>query len=211
MMKYLLVLTGIISLFAAAFFLFWHQDVKYSLPTPVPDDYVPVQPRHKPDLEDLLKGQDKPVLLHFFNPHCPCSRFNIKHFRSLVRQFDGQMYFYVILQDVDEESAREAFASYDLPVVAYYDSGGKIAARCGVYATPQAVVLDSAGKIFYKGNYNSSRYCTTPATDYARLSIEALFAGDTLAPVFGTAASTAYGCQLPTDNPETATPLFSLF
>ncbi|MEM6299939.1 MAG: hypothetical protein AAF740_14720, partial [Bacteroidota bacterium] len=69
---------------------------------------------------------------------------------------------------------------------------------CGVYATPQAVLITPDGKLFYRGNYNVSRYCTDRSTRFAEQAIGALLAGEN-PPDFGELATTAYGCELSED------------
>ena len=44
----------------------------------------------------------------------------------------------------------------DIPVL--FDSS--LAKACGVYSTPQAVLIDNNQNLYYRGNYNRSRYCT---------------------------------------------------
>jgi hypothetical protein len=75
------------------------------------------------------------------------------------------------------------------------DAHQKIAEACGVYSTPQAVIIDRDNKLFYRGNYNASRYCTSKATNFAELSLIALL-NKRPAPVFSIAATQAYGCEL---------------
>src|SRR5262245_36354910 len=67
---------------------FWYQDWRYSLPTPQPPDWHPSaigSPVHWPATVPAaaLSHPSRPLFLHFFNPDCPCSRFNLEHVRSL--------------------------------------------------------------------------------------------------------------------------------
>src|SRR5262249_46492721 len=45
-------------------------------------------------------------------------------------------------------------------------------AEAGVYSTPQAVLLDAKSHIVFRGNYNVSRYCTDPRTEFVRIALE---------------------------------------
>ncbi len=76
------------------------------------------------------------------------------------------------------------------------DAEGEIAAKCGVYSTPQAVLIDSKSQLYYRGNYNRARYCTDRKSNYAQMVIDSLLAQKT-APDFGLNATQAYGCGLP--------------
>jgi len=79
------------------------------------------------------------------------------------------------------------------------DADRAIARTCGVYSTPQFVLIDSRGALFFRGNFNLSRYCSDERAQFARIAIESLCAGRRL-PDFPAAATTAYGCEVPRAN-----------
>ncbi|SDL31154.1 Thiol-disulfide isomerase or thioredoxin [Catalinimonas alkaloidigena] len=198
MTRFLLIGAALIGLLTTIVYIFWHEDLRYSQPTPLPAHYEAVAPGSTPGLP--LPTNGKPTVLHFFNPECPCSRFNIDHFRALVRRYGDEVNFIAVLQSDHEQTAQEKFADYDLDVEAVWDAKGQWAKQCGVYATPQAVVIDTAGTLFYRGNYNQSRYCTQPSTNYAQQAIERLLGQGTSPmppPLWPQTALRAYGCQLP--------------
>jgi hypothetical protein len=187
-----LLLTG---LSAGIAYLFWHDDWKYGLPTPVPMDHKVVETGTAIDLSDhLAMDEDRPVFLHFFNPKCPCSRFNIPEFRSLARTYGDRIRFGVVVLSPEEYSEEEIQNKIGLELPISFDRS--LANACGVYSTPQAVLIDADSKLYYRGNYNKSRYCTDKATSYAQFAIDSLLNGHAdVNP--GLAAVTSYGCQLP--------------
>lgn len=140
----------------------------------------------------------KPVLLHFFNPDCPCSRFNLKHVKRLAKSYENAVSFLAVVPGHFGARTEQIRREYDLsmPVVAY--GRKRLARACGVYATPQAALVDADGKLYYRGNYNKSRYCTTPYSNFAQMALDSLLAG-TPSPTFGEIATTAYGCELPSE------------
>ena len=176
-------------------FLFWTNEWKYSLPTPVPENYKPVGQGATIDIAKKLAPQNgKPLFLHFFNPACPCSRFNIPHVQSLVRQYGAQVNFAVVVISDKHYTEEEIQNKLDLKVPVLFDSA--IAAACGVYSTPQAVLIDTGSKLYYRGNYNRSRYCSDKKTEYARMALEdLLFKMPTTG--IDQSAYTSYGCRLP--------------
>lgn len=177
--------------------LFWQQELQYQLPTPIPQGYKGVNTGTLIQLPDQIQNT-KPVLIHFFNPECPCSRFNIQHFLTLARRYQKEISFYAIVtQEEDVEAAQKLMESEPIPVLT--DTGRQLAKACGVYSTPQAVLLDRANTLYYRGNYNRARYCTEKKTSYAEIAIESLIANHAT-PVFDTLATRAYGCQLPQKN-----------
>jgi hypothetical protein len=184
--------------FAAITALFWHDDWVYGQPTPVPQNYRCVSPGRVIALPSEWKpANDKPVFLHFFNPHCPCSRFNIEHFRSLVKQYGQKVNFAIVVMTNKNYTAKEVLKKFDISIPVFFDT--TIAVSCGVYSTPQAVIIDTTHRLFYRGNYNKSRYCSNKKTEYARIALDALL-NKQPANVSDKFALTAYGCSLPTCN-----------
>lgn len=175
--------------------VFWIEDWRYALPTTKPTDYTSALVGVVTELPPELAAhapRGRPALLHFFNPECPCSRFNYEHVRRLACQFDGSLSLVLVAESADRLDAPPP--GFDAPTV--HDSDGRLADTFGVYATPMAVVLDAQQRLVYVGNYSSGRFCVDPAREYVRLTLEALERGeacsvDLLPPV--------YGCPLPSD------------
>jgi hypothetical protein len=194
-MKKLMVGAWLVLLLSAIGALFWYNEWVYHLPTPVPMNYKPVYPGEVIALKAPLKtDNEKPLFLHFFNPDCPCSRFNISNFRSLVRQYGRQVNFVIVIMSKKPFTVKAIQDKFDLNIPVLFDES--IAASCGVYSTPQAVLLDTDHKLYFRGNYNSGRYCTDEKTSFAKIAIAGLLA-DHARLVFSQLALKAYGCQLP--------------
>ena len=176
--------------------LFWYSEFVYQLPTPVPAGYQPVAVGTSIHLPLAMLAGSRPVFLHFFNPDCPCSRFNLPHFRSLVSAYGDRVDFAIVpMVKAGRTIAVEEIqylAGVDVPVL--LDAG--IAEACGVYSTPQAVLLGDHNKLYYRGNYNKSRYCTDKKSNYAQMALDSLLRTHG-PPVFGRLAQEAYGCQIP--------------
>ena len=184
--------TILVALLGAIITIFWNQQVQYLTPTTKPTNYVKVSLGTSVSLP-FIKEDTKPVFLHFYNPDCPCSKFNQDHFRQLVHQYQHQVNFYTIVPDNTEEPLSREL---NIPIVS--DSNGVIADACGIYATPQAVVLTAEGTLYYQGNYNKARYCTTRSTRFAELALQSAIAQQPL-PLAVQRAGLPYGCNLPSD------------
>jgi hypothetical protein len=175
--------------------LFWYNELQYQLPTPVPADYVSVQPGQLINLKGVLKADhSKPLFLHFFNPDCPCSRFNIKQFKALVNSYGHSVNFVVVVMSTKTFTVDEIQNKFDLKIPVIFDKG--IAIACGVYSTPQVALLDNDDKLYYRGNYNRSRYCTDEKTSYAKTAVNGLL-NDHARLTFSRLALQSYGCRLP--------------
>ncbi|TDO20802.1 DUF6436 domain-containing protein [Pedobacter duraquae] len=194
-MKKWLATTWLAFLLVTIVTLFWYNQFVYSLPTPVPLNYRTVKPGKKISVNDKIKtDHTKPIFLHFFNPECPCSRFNIDQFKALVKTYKDQVNFAVILLSDKHYTASEIQKRFGFEVPVYADS--TVAAACGVYSTPQAVVLKEDQTLYYRGNYNKSRYCTDMKTNYAKMAIEGVVKHQLLSGLDKYALK-AYGCTLP--------------
>jgi len=174
--------------------MFWRNEWVYSLPTKVPDHYQTVLPGSIVDLGGRFKQGDKPLFLHFFNPDCPCSRFNVPQFKSLVKQYGKDVNFGIVVMTTKNYTAREIQDKFDLQVPVSFDTS--LAVSCGVYSTPQAVIINDDRKLYYRGNYNKSRYCTDQRSNYAQQALDSLLHRRAHM-IFDHYALTAYGCGLP--------------
>jgi hypothetical protein len=179
----------------------WQADWRYSLPTPRPAELVQPE-RIAPELLARLRAaagaadSTKPLLVHVYSPACPCSRFNLDHVLELVRDFGGRSDQLALLELPEDEEAFAPRRNDELGLPELSENDGRIARALGVYATPQAVLIDRDGAVYFRGNYNLSRYCTRPDSAYARLALEALLAGRPT-PALPPAATLSYGCELP--------------
>jgi hypothetical protein len=183
--------------------IFWRYEWKYNLPTPVPGNYRAValgSPVQFPaSAVSLLPEGQKPLFLHFFNPDCPCSRFNMPQFRALVQQYGQKASFAIVVMSPQSFTAQELQARFNLPYPIPVLRDSAIAAACGVYSTPQAVIIDGNRQLFYRGNYNRSRYCSDEKTGFARLALAGLLDHHP-SQTFDPLALQAYGCTLPSCN-----------
>lgn len=177
---------------------FWQYEVKYALPTPAPIDLVEVCIGSQVDIEPFITQGEKPMLLHFFNPNCPCSKFNIKEFFDLEKEYGKNIDLAIILESELEEDVDQFKKTYGSEVDILLDKDGAISDVLGIYSTPQAVILDTDGVIYYKGNYNKARFCTNKDSRFVDQALEHLMAGEPL-PIFTEKATIAYGCNLPSD------------
>lgn len=200
--RWVMVTAGETVLLVTLIGIFWYQDWRYSLPTPRPKLLEQPAVGTRLDLPESLQsllaptGQ-RPVLLHFINPDCPCSRFNLEHVRRLQQEFGQQVDIVAVTEGANVATLHEHFARLHWQVPVVWDTSRSLAKLTGVYATPQAVVLDSQRRLFYRGNYNTSRYCTAEETEFARIALDALLKQTTNPVIESEQATRSYGCALP--------------
>jgi Redoxin len=200
-LKNRLVMSWLILLSCAIAGIFWRYQWKYSLPTPVPANYhdvsrgafiqLPASAQH------LRTSTAKPLFLHFFNPDCPCSRFNMPQFRALVERYSDKVDFAIVVMSPKSFTSSDLQEKFGLPHPLPVLQDSAVAAACGVYSTPQAVLIDAQNKLYFRGNYNQSRYCSDPRTGFAQQALDGLLHNN-YSLIFSPLALKAYGCQLPT-------------
>lgn len=191
----ILALGVILILFYVVLYSFWYYEYKFILPTPLPDDYIPVSVNQQVGVKEFLSIKaDKPRFFHFFNPYCPCSRFNLEHFAELIQMYGADIDFYAVIGSKDLfDKTRSQLTKYQIDIPIIVDKQEMLAKKCGVYATPQAVLLDTEDKLYYRGNYNVARFCTDPKTDFAQKALQAI-TQNLPPPLFGEMATKSYGC-----------------
>ncbi len=189
--------------FAACFFLlvltalgatFWHVELKYTQPTPLPNNYKEVYVNDLVYIDDTLKTDlSKPVFYHFFTTSCPCSRFNLNHFNLLKKNYSSVIDFYVVLPEEDDISEAREYFEGETKIIR--DKNKKFAVESGVYSTPQAVIIDTDHRLYFRGNYNKARYCVDPLSNFAQMAIDSI-TSHAPAPNFGPLSYIAYGCGI---------------
>src|ERR1700754_42706 len=190
-MRKLIVILCLTLLFLGIVTLFWRNEWVYSLPTPVPATYQVVPTGSDVDITGSFQSHGKSLFLHFFNPDCPCSRFNIEHFKSLVKWYGTEVSFGIVVLTKKNYSVKDIQDKFDLQIPVSFDTA--IATACGVYSTPQAVIITAGHKLYFRGNYNKSRYCTDKNSNYAQLALEGILHKNANI-IFDRFALTAYGC-----------------
>lgn len=176
-------------------YAFWRQEIKYLLPTPIPQDYTFINIHSLIDFDEIEKEEnERPSLLHFFNPNCPCSKFNLNHFNELYDNYHDSIDFYVVVPEIYD--TKDVSFSFPKSIKILVDKNKSLAKKCGVYSTPQAAIITKENRLFFRGNYNKSRYCTNPVSNYVAMALDSLVLAKN-PPQFEGSATISYGCELP--------------
>jgi hypothetical protein len=185
----------LIAIFSGIGLIFWYQEAQYLLPTPVPKNYRVILPNEIIRFDSALIPQqyDKPRLLHFFSPECPCSRFNLKHFLSLNKKYGSAFDFYVVIAKKEDVTSAKYMVEGSVPIIV--DKDEKLAKACGVFSTPQAAIIQRDNALYFRGNYNRSRYCTDANSNFVQMALDSLIAHKG-PPHFIELATQSYGCSI---------------
>ncbi len=181
-------------------FIFWHQEIQYLTPTPIPTNLKQINIGDQIEINAWIKpDDDKPTFLHFYNFDCPCSRFNINEFQSMYFRYRDSVNFIAVVQssDPDPKFAEKFQRLMGVSIPTHVDTDGELAKTIGIYSTPQAVIINNQNKIFFKGNYNATSYCTSRSTKFAEMAMEDILNGKQ-APRFAESyIDLPYGCLIP--------------
>lgn len=141
------------------------------------------------------------LVLVFYSTECPISNAYSPTLNALAREFPAGRFRLVGLcvdPDLTDEQIAEHAAEYRLDFPVGRDRGLVVARRYGVSVTPEAVVLDDAGKVRYRGRIDDQfaarrRKNLNPRTHELRDAIHALLNGQEVEQP----EVKAVGCPLP--------------
>lgn len=124
------------------------------------------------DLALQLEGtpREGPLLVHFWDPGCPCARFATPHLREIMDRYQAQGVRFVVLTPgtVREEEAREVFGA---------DAEIRMAGPLNPLSSPAAALLDTDGHLAYFGPYSEGAGCTAADGGFVETVLDQLQTG----------------------------------
>jgi peroxiredoxin len=135
-------------------------------------------------------AQHKAMVLIFLSTVCPYANYFSPHLKELSERYAPRGVLFVGLYSNGWESREEAAAhgherGFAFPLVK--DEGHQIADRLGATRTPEALVVDAAGRLRYRGRVMSKQ--ESPELQRA---LDAVLAGRRV----GTPETKAFGCAI---------------
>lgn len=124
----------------------------------------------------------KATVLHYYNPDCPCTRYNTWHVKDLIKEFTKQGVRFEI-RVPDESLIKEAELMFNRPA--------KVAeAGATPIASPSSLVLDANMNPQYIGPYSPAATCNLSKDDFVGNVLNDLLAGE----VYPRTRNLALGC-----------------
>jgi len=111
----------------------------------------------------IIPSSDKPQLVMFAHPRCPCTRASLGQLELLVAQAQGKFDAVVLFAEpVDEKEAWSNTATIDFArsipgVRTVLDKDGEVTRRFGAKTSGHAVVYAPTGKLLFSGGITGSR------------------------------------------------------
>ena len=111
----------------------------------------------------ILPTSDKPTLMMFVHPKCPCSRASIEELSTLMAHCGDRVHVKVLFFQPSTEpqgwSRTDTWQSAgEIPgVTVAADVDAQQARRCGAQTSGQVFLYDTAGKLQYEGGLTESR------------------------------------------------------
>lgn len=185
---------------------FWFYEFRFLMPIAPPADAAtgPAIGEPAPDLKlrtidgaslDLRAPGTRAVYLHFWNPDCPCSRFNEAKVRRLSAEYLPKGVRFVVLveapQGAKERAMSQAVRSLGLPML--WDDERQVAKAMGLFTSPAGCLIDEQGILQFRDTYASTAYCSSESSDSLEEALELMVAGK----VIPHRPKPAYGCVLP--------------
>lgn len=144
----------------------------------------------------LPRAADRPTLLLFSHPMCPCTRASLNELAVLLTRFGDRVSALAVLRAYPDLPAtseasqlrRQAEAIPGLRAIA--DADGRESRRFGAATSGQVLLYDTTGRLLYAGGITAAR--GHEGANTGRSSLEALIDGRAPAP----ASLPVFGCPL---------------
>ena len=157
-------------LFSVVVAIFWFEQFQFYRPVSLPENFQEVNVNDTIVLNNLLfntkEKETRSVFIHFFDTSCKFSRINIEHIRLFTKKYKKSFSFYVVVSGEHDQNFIDTFKTkFQVPefVRLISDKSCTVAKECGVYSTPQAVIINPNHTLYFRGNYNSQTGLCTPA------------------------------------------------
>ena len=142
----------------------------------------------------VAAGGDKPELVFIFSTRCPVSNSYISRMISIAKDYDSTLK--IIGVNPNETESNEEVTRYvkeqKFPFSSYHDSGFKLVDSWKVKTTPEAFLMDKAGKLVYHGRIDDNPDESKVKSQDLRNVIDKLLAGK----VTTTTKTSTFGCTI---------------
>jgi hypothetical protein len=124
--------------------------------------------------------QNMATVIHFWDPACPCSRFNERHVRDIVSGYRDRGIRFVVIARAGHGLTHDALATRAR--AAFGDAVQLMDAPTGTLtdltpSSPATAILDAEGELAYFGPYSTGALCTSTTGVFAERVLDQLLLG----------------------------------
>jgi hypothetical protein len=146
---------------------------------------------------EIAPEENAATVLVFVSAVCPISNNYSGRVRAMAERYAGRGVRVMLVGSNGTESEadlRDYARDVRFGVPLYRDAEGAAARRYGATVTPEAVLLDAAGTVRYRGAIDDARNTARVKREYLREALEAVLAGRRVE----TESVRAFGCAIKT-------------
>ena len=138
----------------------------------------------------------KATVINFWQPDCPCNRYNERHLRKLVEVFQPQgVRFVSITSQQHIKFSRQKDKTFKrLTTPLLIDKFAQLNTHFKHSAAPAVAIFDHYGKMVYFGPYSIGAMCFSSKDGWVESQLQQVLAGKNLDPYINVAA---VGCYCP--------------
>lgn len=129
---------------------------------------------------------DKPTLIHFHDPNCPCSRFVVPDVKNITDSFLNEVHIRVLVPDASAIAKASRLFGVEAEVAAI---------ELQPVASPAAWLVASNGQTVYLGPYSDSGICSISESHQVAALLSDLLSGQVLSA--GSHLTTGCFCSWP--------------
>jgi hypothetical protein len=164
-------------------------------------------PKQWPSTSQIVRRENRPVLVMLAHPHCPCTRASVGELAQMMAHMQGKVDAYVLFlkpantgRDWDDTGLRRSAAA--IPGVSVLsDIDGAEARRFGAETSGHTFLFDAAGHLLFSGGITEFRGHV--GDNVGEQAIEALVNGEPA----GSTRTFVFGCALTNHREQGVKPL----
>ena len=155
------------------------------------------------DSLDKLTGNanesNVPTVFNFWDPDCPCTRFNEAHVRDIMNAYQQQGIRFVIVPRYENETDKERtllLARKTFGANALVTTDDQMTLQQAVPSSPAVAVTDASGRLAYFGPYSVGAFCGPTGGAFVEKTLDSLLLNTNPR----TLNTVAFGCFCPWSN-----------
>ena len=112
------------------------------------------------------------TLVHFWDPECPCNRFNQVHVQQLMQEYGPRGVHFVVVAGKQIAQAKKIFS--DPAVVEFIE---ELPAQSRPPSSPAVAIMDRSGELAYFGPYSVGAVCSVGNGAFVEKALDQVLSG----------------------------------